>query len=355
MCDVIATITTLPNISHHMCNALTSKGTRCKNKGAGFCRFHSRMAAEPTPIVMEPRGSCTNTTLQKNACKNKEMRAGCGYCFRHAPDDVSEDRCCKMLQNGSILRRCRNVKVESDTLYCHMHVTASGSTTETKEVKETKEAKETKDKKETKSKESKQQLRPATHSSSSSLQTAVIVRIRCHAYTDGVRCAHMAQTDSREHKFCATHARVYRLDKPDTCGICTEIIDETKEQPLSCGHWSHIVCLRKWNKPICPFCRTAMTTEEKSKIIIDYTVLSNIMNLFGRLFYAVAIDTDVALSDAPPEIMLTVINWLNENIDLYEFEQNPFSMFLFRDNISSISRNIRTLMNSRSFSLIQNA
>ena len=51
------------------------------------------------------------------------------------------------------------------------------------------------------------------------------------------------------------------LNKPDDCAICLESINYNKENPdavilLDCGHLFHSACLVKWQKKICPTCRT---------------------------------------------------------------------------------------------------
>ena len=48
-----------------------------------------------------------------------------------------------------------------------------------------------------------------------------------------------------------------------------EDINEKNEIPLSCGHWFHTTCLTKWNKPECPMCRTAMSSDD-SKVYVKH-------------------------------------------------------------------------------------
>jgi len=46
------------------------------------------------------------------------------------------------------------------------------------------------------------------------------------------------------------------LEKPKDCCICSNSLHQTKK-PLSCGHWVHFKCMKKWGNT-CPLCRTIL-------------------------------------------------------------------------------------------------
>jgi hypothetical protein len=54
--------------------------------------------------------------------------------------------------------------------------------------------------------------------------------------------------------------KVYRFEKPDDCPICLEKLDDI-EEPLSCGHWFHPICISKCLTTECPLCRKKLYIE----------------------------------------------------------------------------------------------
>lgn len=57
------------------------------------------------------------------------------------------------------------------------------------------------------------------------------------------------------HGFCHMHFSQYVrfIDaKPDECIVCCEEIN--MNEPLECGHWVHLECVKKSIKPQCPIC-----------------------------------------------------------------------------------------------------
>jgi len=60
------------------------------------------------------------------------------------------------------------------------------------------------------------------------------------------------------------------LEKPKDCCICSNSLHQTKK-PLSCGHWMHFKCIKKWGNT-CPLCR------KKLPEIKDCTVNGNTFN-----------------------------------------------------------------------------
>lgn len=53
------------------------------------------------------------------------------------------------------------------------------------------------------------------------------------------------------------------LERPETCAICFEKLEESKS--LECGHWLHIVCVQKHFRPECPLCRAPLNIEVTGK------------------------------------------------------------------------------------------
>jgi len=48
-------------------------------------------------------------------------------------------------------------------------------------------------------------------------------------------------------------------EKEEECPVCMESMDNVTEA-LSCGHWSHIECLRAWkpDRLTCSICKTCL-------------------------------------------------------------------------------------------------
>ena len=76
--------------------------------------------------------------------------------------------------------------------------------------------------------------------------------------------------------YCETHKYKYRLEKPDECPICMDVISETTEIPLECGHWFHKECLKPTNLHICPMCRYSINDKEVEYIFGKNHVEENV-------------------------------------------------------------------------------
>jgi len=86
----------------------------------------------------------------------------------------------------------------------------------------------------------------------------------CEALTkSGVRCSRRIKMDIR---YCSQHAKVFKLDKPEDCPICSEAMNEI--QPLSCSHWVHRSCILKW-KDECPICRKKIKLTKNERRILE--------------------------------------------------------------------------------------
>ena len=75
----------------------------------------------------------------------------------------------------------------------------------------------------------------------------------------GYRCKNMSKSN-----YCHLHLKQYddkhncnlnikKYDKPNDCPVCFEPMNE--HNPLLCGHWVHIDCIKKSGKNKCPICR----------------------------------------------------------------------------------------------------
>lgn len=67
------------------------------------------------------------------------------------------------------------------------------------------------------------------------------------------------------------------------CCICTENIDKTVEVPLECGHIFHKICFMRYNKDVCPLCKSQLTLTEinyyKQDVIIHINTNTNSINI----------------------------------------------------------------------------
>lgn len=79
------------------------------------------------------------------------------------------------------------------------------------------------------------------------------------------RCLHQTSSSSKGGRYCSEHAYSYRLEKDD-CAVCLEEIDDRLEEPLACGHWFHLACLREWGHDSCPTCRVPVAHNDALRI-----------------------------------------------------------------------------------------
>lgn len=228
------------------CSALTTRGNRCRNRcfsTQNVCLLHHK---RNTNASSSRAGLCC---ARGTECDNAEVFKGCGYCNWHKPvvESAEEQLCTKMVESeGRVLHRCTNKKTGSSE-FCGLH---------NKEV----------------------------------APRASRILPQCSGFeeVDGVlhRCTRKSIRKSRDQKYCKIHSHSYRLEVPEdglTCSICLGSIDEEKEIPLGCGHWMHLECLRGWNKPECPCCRSAYTTDEVRRIIKKpcSKILTRALYLYG--------------------------------------------------------------------------
>lgn len=107
---------------------------------------------------------------------------------------------------------------------------------------------------------------------------------KCNATTNGIKCRKRCSKNSLNEMYCKLHCEAYKFNPPDECSICMEEL-KAGEEPLSCGHWFHSKCMRNWNTPSCPICRTALSPEDRNKYIISYEYLMDVSEIYATLFF----------------------------------------------------------------------
>jgi hypothetical protein len=90
----------------------------------------------------------------------------------------------------------------------------------------------------------------------------------CHAITNkNKNCRNKA---IKTKTYCYRHAEQYKLEKPDSCSICTESLS-TENKPQKCGHYFHDDCIQMWfnQNPLgkCPICRKILKKSKDIEII----------------------------------------------------------------------------------------
>ena len=66
-----------------------------------------------------------------------------------------------------------------------------------------------------------------------------------------------------------------KYKKPDECPVCYYSMNKEKN-PLTCGHWVHLKCVKRHFKPECPICRHPLkikVTGQKPEEIDDIPVM----------------------------------------------------------------------------------
>ena len=91
----------------------------------------------------------------------------------------------------------------------------------------------------------------------------------------------------KEELYCATHYPYYKFDCPNDCCICSESMNQSKDQikPTKCGHWMHTECLQTWlkTKRTCPICRTVLKQKSKSEKWKEE--LEQLMNIYRDAYH----------------------------------------------------------------------
>lgn len=211
-----------------ICLMTTKKGVKCKlteeSPGCGYCWRHKAGNVGGQEIIHEHKpsnniackGICSMTTKKGVKCKLTEESTGCGYCWRHKPEEDEEGRVIEYIDYGKT---------------CMANIIDNG------------------------------------------------ILQRCNA---------KVQSES----YCSDHAYQYRLDKPDNCPICMDIISSSYEIPLNCGHWFHAQCLRHWGKDNCSVCKKRMTEDEINRYYRATSIEFNEEN-YADIQYMVSSANDI--------------------------------------------------------------
>jgi hypothetical protein len=143
---------------------------------------------------------------------------------------------------------------------------------------------------------------------------------RTSASAPPVRCAKEAiQLGSLEEpgkggknrRYCEEHGLKYRLGR-DNCPVCFDLVGETMEVPLKCGHWMHAKCLVGWNKTICPVCRAELTHNEKLIYSEDYSIAYQALKAYRE--FLGALSEELEHQTNPMEMASTVWGLFNDPI-----------------------------------------
>jgi hypothetical protein len=210
-------------MSSTICKGLTLKGQPCKNRVSSteeYCFRHKgkdevkneevkKQEIKPKRVKIN-LNKCKHQTKNRKPCTYNEIIKDCGYCSRHKPP--AHQLCiCEDEKNN----KCPFM-AELPITYCkfHMHVY--------------------------------KEMVPC-----------------CARSYSGLPCTNISHPKSRDKHFCTEHKYQWRFSCDD-CSIClanVETYSPTKldgEIPLHCGHWFHKDCIKQWNKPTCPTCRSFM-------------------------------------------------------------------------------------------------
>lgn len=81
------------------------------------------------------------------------------------------------------------------------------------------------------------------------------------------KCRELGEKNIHNKYYCEFHSKNYKLEKPEECIICMDVICEKEEVPLHCGHWFHIECIKHISKFECPMCRQPFNNNETNRIM----------------------------------------------------------------------------------------
>ena len=105
----------------------------------------------------------------------------------------------------------------------------------------------------------------------------------CHIhYSPFLKCGHTTQWSHDGKKICLFH--MYHAKKNEECCICLDSMSHLPEKELimlSCGHLVHFECLSKVLEPVCPMCRTQMSSLEATKVFYPTVIEPLVLRLYS--------------------------------------------------------------------------
>lgn len=154
-------------------------------------------------------------------------------------------------------------------------------------------------------------------------------------------CKKQIDLSSRDGKFCFQHSHKCKIEKPENCNICLDILEE--ETVLECGHSFHIECINKWLelKDNCPCCRHIIKEvsyfEHNEEYNQDYNLDSQFREWLKHMIY---LYVNIADNDTIDHVILSIV----VDSSMYHF---LFREFLNETNgISLRYFEIETMLNS---------
>jgi len=108
--------------------------------------------------------------------------------------------------------------------------------------------------------------------------------VQCSAITRrGERCKNRVKNN---RGLCRVHTKIeipkpkkVSITKPAECPVCFLSLEEEKE-PLACGHWVHLECVKKHFRPECPVCRQKLNIKVEGSL--PSTNINNVRDIPGR-------------------------------------------------------------------------
>jgi hypothetical protein len=115
------------------------------------------------------------------------------------------------------------------------------------------------------------------------------------------------------------------MEKPQDCPICLDKLNESN--PLQCGHWVHMSCLKKHFKPECPICRKKLDiiVEGKAPSLYDDYMEQDNLDIQGSVLgVEIIINIGRGILNPVSEIDMDEYNYEDEEIDLEHFNYRHF-------------------------------
>ena len=117
------------------------------------------------------------------------------------------------------------------------------------------------------------------------------------------------------------------LEKPEDCCCCMEPMSERNTyRSLKCGHYCHLECLSKMDKPQCPMCRAVIESHFVPKWVMERILYNAELSNTNRVIQNEALARQLHLEEDDPELVLDVNS--SEEDDLHAHLENGREMGL---------------------------